>query len=173
MPITEHPLHRSGRADLPHPAPTSGNDAKAAERVEMTDARRRQSAIDVPLHPRTSQTMALTAPPKRAQPESSDLVPKGAQRVGVHRHAVVTDVPANDAAQPRALFADGPVHASPQLRFHVVQLRVQPFAHRVPKHREASVASLLPADVREAKNVERLRLPEACGSPILRPGKNY
>lgn len=33
MPIAEHPLHRSGRADFPHPAPTSGNDAKPAERI--------------------------------------------------------------------------------------------------------------------------------------------
>jgi hypothetical protein len=31
-PIAERPLHRSGRAELPHPAPTSGNDAEAQER---------------------------------------------------------------------------------------------------------------------------------------------
>jgi len=28
MPITEHPLHGSGRADFPHPALASGDDAK-------------------------------------------------------------------------------------------------------------------------------------------------
>ena len=28
MPVTRHPLHRSGREALPHPAPTSGTDGK-------------------------------------------------------------------------------------------------------------------------------------------------
>jgi hypothetical protein len=30
MPVTRHPLHRSGREALPHPAPTLGNDGKHA-----------------------------------------------------------------------------------------------------------------------------------------------
>jgi hypothetical protein len=37
MLITEHPFHRTGRAGLPHPAPTYGDDAKSAERIGMTD----------------------------------------------------------------------------------------------------------------------------------------
>src|SRR5438094_36946 len=118
MPITEHPLHRSGRADFPHPAPTSGDDAKSAEWVGMTDTRTRQPAIDMPLHPRPGQTMTLAAPPKRTQPETPHLLPEGLQRRRVHRHAVVADVSADDAAQPRALFADGAVHAAPQFGFH-------------------------------------------------------
>lgn len=38
MTIADHPLHRSGRAALPHPAPTLGDDAEAHERVRMADA---------------------------------------------------------------------------------------------------------------------------------------
>ena len=115
MPITEHPLHRSGRAGLPHPAPTSGNDAKSAERIGMTDTSRRQPAIDMPLHPGPGETMALAAPPKRAHPQPADLESKGAQRRGVHRHAVVADVSPDDAAQPRALLAERAVRAAVRL----------------------------------------------------------
>ena len=39
MPLTGHPLHRSGRAELPHPAPTLGNERQALVRVRRTDAR--------------------------------------------------------------------------------------------------------------------------------------
>src|SRR4029450_2715885 len=33
MTVTHHPLHRSGRAALPHPAPPSGDHAKPHERI--------------------------------------------------------------------------------------------------------------------------------------------
>ena len=39
MPIVEHPLHRSGRAALPHPAPTLGGERQALVGVRMTDMR--------------------------------------------------------------------------------------------------------------------------------------
>ena len=39
MPITGHPLHRSGRAALPHPAPTLGDERHALGGRRMTDAR--------------------------------------------------------------------------------------------------------------------------------------
>ena len=51
MMIADHPLHRSGRADLPHPAPASGDDAKSPQGIGMTDARRGQPAVDEPPHP--------------------------------------------------------------------------------------------------------------------------
>jgi hypothetical protein len=35
MIIADHPLHRSGRAALPHPAPTSGDDAQTLGRIGM------------------------------------------------------------------------------------------------------------------------------------------
>jgi hypothetical protein len=38
--IAHDPLHRSGRAELPHPAPTLGEDAQAHERIGMTDTSR-------------------------------------------------------------------------------------------------------------------------------------
>ena len=133
----------------------------------MTDTRRRQPVIDMPLHPHPGQWMPLAATPKRAQPEPANLATEGVQRRAVHGHAVVADVPADDTAQPRALLAGGTVHASPQFGFHLLQLRLQPLANRLPKHREIAVTSLLPTNVCEAEEVKRLRLPETAPSPVL------
>ena len=85
----------------------------------------------------------------------------------VRRHAVVADVPAHDRAQPLAHLRDGIVHAPPQLGFHLAQLRLQPLANRLPQHREPSVAPLLPADMRKAEKVERLRFPFSALLPVL------
>src|SRR5216684_1808478 len=52
----------------------------------------------------------------------------------------------------------GSLAPSPKLGFHRAQLRLQPRPDRLPHHREPSVP-LLPADMREAEEVERLRLP--------------
>jgi hypothetical protein len=51
------------------------------------------------------------------------------------------------------------MYASPEVVFHLIQLRLQPLANRLPPHRKVAVALLLPADMREAKKTERLRLP--------------
>ena len=82
----------------------------------MTDARSRQPVIDMPRHPCPGQTMTLAAPPERAHPQPADLATKEPQRWTVHRHAVIADVTADDAAQPRALLADGTVHALRPIR---------------------------------------------------------
>jgi hypothetical protein len=112
--------------------------------------------------------MTLTPAPKRAEPQPTDLPPKCAQRRRIRRHAIVADVSADDAAQPRALLANGAMHASPQFGFHLLQLRLHPFANRVPQHGESSIASLLPADMREAQKRERLRLAETAAPTVQR-----
>ena len=52
MTITNHPLHRSGRALLTHPAPALGDDAKSPERGHyikeaIPEARTKQEAEQV------------------------------------------------------------------------------------------------------------------------------
>jgi hypothetical protein len=63
-------------------------------------------------------------------------------------------VSTHNRPQPLALLGDGFVHASLKLGFHLIQLRLQPLAYRLPQHREPSIAPLLPADVREAEEVQ-------------------
>jgi hypothetical protein len=159
--VAHNPLHRSGRAVLPHPALASGDDAKATQRIGMTYARKRQPAIEQTMHAVPANATLLAAPAQRAMPETGHLEPKQMQRRAVHRHPVVADVPRNNRAQPLTLHWDRRVHASPQFGLDRVELRLQALAHRLPQHRKASIASFGRTDMREAKEVERLRLTQA------------
>lgn len=100
-------------------------------------------------------------------PEATDLKPEDVQRVAVRGHAVIADVPTDHRAQPCADYRNGVVHASSEFGFHRVQLRLQPIANRLPAYREASIAPLLPANVREAEEVKCLRLFESSRRPVL------
>ena len=78
MPITEHPLYRSGRADLPHPAPTSRDDAKSAQTCRTRSAhcrvtfRRRKTACAAWGKPRQI--------PERLRSGASRLTPRATRR---------------------------------------------------------------------------------------------
>ena len=165
--IAHNPLHGSGQAALPHPALALGNDAHAAQGIGMTDGRHRQPASDEAPHAIPKDAAFLAAPRQRAMPEPSYLEPKNPQRVLVPGHTVVPDVPTHHRLQPLAQFGNGFVHASLKLGFHLVQFRLQPFADRLPQHREPSIAPLLHADVRKAKKVERLRFPFSTPLPLV------
>src|SRR5229473_2666 len=157
--IAHDPLHGSGRADFPHPALALGDDTHAAQRIGMTDRRQRQPASNETPHAIPKDAAVLAPPRQRAMPIPADSEPKNRQRRLVHGHSVVAKVSTHNRPQPLALFGDGFVHSSLKLGFHRIQLRLQPFAYRLPQHREPSIAPLLHTDVREAQEVERLRFP--------------
>jgi hypothetical protein len=60
--VAHNPLNRSGRADFPHPALASGDDAEAAQRIRMMDARNGQPAVSNPQHPVPEYATVLAAP---------------------------------------------------------------------------------------------------------------
>ncbi len=157
--ITHNPLHGSGQAGFPHPALALGEDAHAAQGIGMTDGRHRQPASDEAPHAIPKHAAFVAAPRQRAMPEPPDLESKDPQRVLVPRHSVIPDVSTHHRLQPLAYFGDGFMHPSLKFGFHLVQLRLQPFANRLPQHRKPSIAPLLHADMRKAKKVERLRFP--------------
>src|SRR5467141_4111661 len=165
--IAHNPLHGSGQAALPHPALALGDDAHAAQGIGMTDGRRRQPASDEAPHAVPQDAAVLAAPRQRAIPEAPDLEPKEKQRRLVQGHSVVADMSTHHCLQPLTQFRDGSVHASLKFGFHRVQLRLQPLADRLPQHRVHSIASLLHADMRKAKKVERLGLPFCTPLPVL------
>ena len=156
MPIAEHPLHRSGRAALPHPAPTSGGDAQALGRIGMADAGGWQPSAQQGPHATPGQMIALTAPSQHSPPRQSHRSSEGNDCGAVHRDAVVAHVTENDRTQVLANLGDGVVHARLKLGFHRLKLRLPPFAHRLTQHRKAALA-LLPAAMREAKEVKAPR----------------
>src|SRR6266850_319655 len=165
--ITHNPLHGSGQAGFPHPALVLGNDAHATQGIGMTDRRQWQPAGDEAPHAIPKDAAVLTAPRQRAMPEPSHLESKKSQRRVVHGYSVISDVSTHHCLQPLALFGDGFVHPTLKLGFHLVQLRLQPLAYRLPQHRVHSVAPLLHADVREAEKVECLGLPFSTPLPVV------
>ena len=165
--IAHSPLHRSGRAGLPHPAPTLGDNAYAAQRIRMIDHHRRQPVRDKAPHAIPAEATVLAAPRQRAMPEPAYPVPEQMQSRLVHGHAVIPDVSTYHRRQPLALFGDGVMHAPLQLDFHRIELGLQPLANRLPQHGVHSVVPLLHADVRKAEEVERLRLPFSAPLPVL------
>src|SRR3990170_1656016 len=164
--ITHNPLHRSQRAGLPHWALASGDNAKSPQGIGMANAWRGQPAPDEPPHPLPGDPGGLATPPERTTPESPDLETKRVKRRAVHGHPVVPQMPLHDRAQPPAHYRDRCVQAPPKLGFDLAQLCLQPLPDRLPHHREPSIP-LLPADVREAEEVERLRLPLPGAPPAL------
>src|ERR1700692_4646677 len=165
--ITHDPLHGSGRAGFPHPALALGNNAHAAQRIGMTDRRQRQPAGDEAPHSIPENAAVLAPPRQRAMPRPGGSESKKRQRRLVHGHSVVAKVSTHNRPQPLALLGDGFVHAALKLGFHLIQLRLQPLAYRLPQHREPSIAFLLHADVRKAEKVERLRFPFSTPLPLV------
>jgi hypothetical protein len=165
--IAHNPLHGSGQAGFPHPALALGNDAHAAQGIGMTDARQRQPASEEAPHAIPEDAAVLAAPRQHAMPEPAHLESEKPQRRCVHGHSVIPDVSTHHRLQPLALFGDGLVHTTLKFGFHLIQLRLQPFAYRLPQHREPSITPFLYADVRKAKKVERLRLPFSTLLPVV------
>lgn len=168
MPITEHPLHGSGRAALPHPAPALGHEREALVRVRMTNMRhwkpRRNQSHHAP--PRHERRLATTL--QRGAPEASEGVMKRRQTRRMAGHPKVAGVPHPHRAQVGSLFGNGRVQPTPQLGFHRLQLRLPPLAHRLAQHRTPSLPRLA-ARMRETEKVEGLGFAVATPSPI--PGR--
>ena len=93
------------------------------------------------------------------------LVTESLYCLGVAGHGVVRHVPAHHAGQPAALLRNGQMHALHELVFDLFQLRPHPFRDRDPLDPEPPAPGRR-ADVREAQEIERLRLAQAACPPV-------
>ena len=149
--------HPGQRARLTHWAPDLGSGGESLLRpgVGVVGAREvpvREAAHPVPVHPGL-----LAATPKRCSPEPDDLVTERADLVDVAGHGVVREMPAHDGAEPASLLLDGPVAARHQRGLDLLELSRLAFLDRPSPDREVPVPPLR-AEVREAEELERLRL---------------
>ena len=78
--ITHDPLHRAGRAELPHPAPTLGEHAQAHERIRMTNLSRRKPFRNVAPHATPRQMMTLATTAQYRPPQITHCLAKSGQR---------------------------------------------------------------------------------------------
>src|SRR6266536_5239729 len=116
----------------------------------MTHAWRWQPAGEQATHTLPVEAAVLAAPAQRAIPQPTDAEAKQLQRRAIHGHPVVAEVSTHDRTQPL------PHRPLSQFGLHLSELRLQALAHRLPQDRETAIAPLGGADVREAKEVERL-----------------
>jgi hypothetical protein len=163
--IAHDPLLRSGRAELPHPAPTLGKDAHALARIRMTNLSRWKPPRNETLHAAPWQMVTLTATAQYPPPQVAYCLAKSAQRMAIHGYSVIPEVTQQDRAQVCSLFPNGRVHASPQFFFQSPQLGLPPLAHRLAQHREVSLPSF-PATVWES------RPGESHPEPLAEPDMN-
>src|SRR2546422_696128 len=163
--IAHDPLHRSGRAALPHPAPTSGEDAQTHEGIRVADTSRRKPPRDQTGHAVPRQVLPLTATAQNRPPKVPHGLAERAERRTIHGYTVVAGVAQDDRAQVGTLLRDGRVQALPQFGVHRPQLGLPPLAHRLSQHRGPAFPRL-PAAMREAQKVEGSRFPLATLSPI-------
>jgi hypothetical protein len=167
MTITDHPLHRSGQAELPHPAPTLGDDAKALERIRVTNVGGRKPSIDQPIHMLPIQPLSFTPTPQRKVPVTANLEPEALDRSTVGRHAVVAGKAADHRPNPPSLFGNRRMHTLSQFGFDLLKFPTQPLANRLADDRIYAITPLLPANMRESQEVECLRSPLIAPLPVI------
>jgi hypothetical protein len=114
----------------------------------MTDGGHRQPAVNEAPHAIPEDAAVLASRRQRAMPKPADSEPHNLQRLLVHGHSVIPDVPTPYRLQPLAQFRDGFVHPTLMLGF-----RLQPFAYRLPQYGEPSIAPFLHADVRKTLKI--------------------
>ena len=164
--VTHNPLHRSGRAALPHPAPTLGDDAKAHEGIGMADARGRKPADDVTSHPMPRH--AVPADCGGAGPATT-VSPRPCGRRGARGRSSARRSTGSGPPRPRAGTRLAPgwddAGAAAARSFTVRSLA----CHRMRIVCRSTVKRPVPrlrAAMREAEKVEGLGLPVAPRSPI-------
>jgi hypothetical protein len=89
------------------------------------------------------------------------------ERRCIGRDSVIGVEAHHDPAQPRSLLIDRLMHPSTQRLLDYLQPGAHPVAARLPPKLEVSPPAV-PADVGEAKEVERLRLAETTCPSVLR-----
>src|SRR5262249_28884231 len=118
--VARRPLFRSGRAALPHPAPTLGDDAQAHEWIGVANAGGREPTGNEPVHSRPGHASALTAAFEDPLPDASDRESEGRDRLAVEWHSIVPHVPRHHRPQVGPQFRHRRMHASPKLGFDLL-----------------------------------------------------
>jgi hypothetical protein len=101
--------------------------------------------------------VSLTPSPKRTKPVTHDLGAEADHLFDVRGHGMVREVPAHDRLDPLTLLRHGPVASPKKLLSERLQLRAHSFVRGVSQQQELP-RPRLPADMREAEEIESFRL---------------
>ena len=142
-------------------------DGEAFVRPWMCDSRFWKPPILQHGHSLPRHLPLLTTPTQRAPPDVGNVKTKVPERRRVRRNRVISIEAHHNPPQPRPLLVDCLMHPSTQFLLDHLQSGAHPVAARLPLELEPSPPAV-PADVREAKEVERLRFAEIALPPVLR-----
>ena len=112
--LASRPPHRSGRAELPHPAPALGHDADTLLGIHVTDVSGRNPAPFERRNPFPGDVGSLASPAQCLSPEPDQPIPEPLYRPDVEGHRVVLHVPRHDRAQVGPESRNRIMEASPQ-----------------------------------------------------------
>ena len=110
--------------------------------------------------------MLLAPAAKSTPPQPQQSVPEHRQTVEVSRHRIVVEVTLHDRFEPFARLKRGIVHAPAKLLLDLSQFRPHALADRRSSHGE-SPDPVLPTDMFEAQEIERLGFVLSSTSPVL------
>src|ERR1035437_1533946 len=142
------------------------NGVKANSGVRMEYTRLRKPTICQTLHPRPTQMMPLASMNQHRPPEPHRPIAESIQAVGVSRYRVVVEVTLHDRSEPFAGERNRIVHAVAKLLLEFQQLGSHSLADGLALQSKAPIP-VLPADMREAQEIERLRFSFSSSSPVL------
>ena len=112
------------------------------------------------------EAVALAALAQLGSPQPGQPVAKEPQAVEVSRYRMVVEVALDDRPEPLARVRNRIMPTLAKLLLEFLQLPPQALADRFPLHGKLP-PPVLPADVREAQKVERLRLTFPSSFPAL------
>jgi hypothetical protein len=115
-------------------------DGKALAWPRMKDAGFGKEVVSQLLDPCPRRAVLLTAPSKRAPPESGDMDPEGRKCREVGRHCMVTIEAGDDLPQPHPLPGDGQMHSPTQFVPHFLELGHCAITPGFPLEQEVSSA---------------------------------
>ena len=132
----------------------------------MERARLRKPAVSQGENTRPGDRVFLAAAAKCMPPMPNHSFPEYAETVKVPRYRIVVEVALHDRFEPLSGLAHGIMHSLTELLLNLPQLRPHAFADRLAPHREPPYP-VLPADVREAEEIERVGFPFSSAFPVL------
>src|SRR5437762_1599480 len=135
--------------------------------IGMPDARMRNPTFDELPVTLPSKSSALTSPSQNTQPSPLNLSPKAIQAIPISGYCVIVEVALKHAFQPSSRLHRRAVHTLHQCFLDRVHLGDQALADRFAHDDKPTGHPSLPADMRESKEVERLRFALAPLLPIL------
>jgi len=130
----------------------------------MQNAQHGQPAGSELAHPVPVEAVALAASPQLRCPPARQPIPKGWQAVEVPRYRRIVEVALHDRPQPLSRARGRIVPTLPKLRLEFLPLLPQSPTDRRALHGKVP-PPVLPADMREAQKVERLRLAFSASFP--------